>query len=248
MRLELDIGNTFVKWRLLNSKGAIQDRGRVETRGEVAAFISGSYFFLQVNELLVSSVSSLDLERAVCDLFEARHSPVSIFTAKAEKKLCGVEFVYKDVGCLGVDRCLAMVAAYNRCRHGVLVIDCGSAMTADLISATGRHIGGYIFPGFRLLKQSLLSGTSNVIVNAEVEQSFGLGKNTEECVENGVLMMMRSTLLGLMELAANNDVFDVLLTGGDGVKAKTLLGEKVEYDKDLVFKGLGMVSPYSLGE
>lgn len=248
MRLELDIGNTFVKWRLLDLSGEVKDRGRVETEGEVTAFFSNSYFFSQVNELLVSNVSSPDLERAVCELFEARPSPVSLFKAKAERSLCGVEFVYGDVGRLGVDRCLAMVAAYNRYQDGVLVVDCGSAMTADLILAAGSHIGGYIFPGFRLLKQSLLSGTSNIVVSVDVEPCFGLGESTEECVENGVQMMVRSTLLGLIELAASYDVFDVLLTGGDGMKAKALLGGKVEYDKDLVFKGLGMVSSYSLGE
>jgi len=161
--------------------------------------------------------------------------------------MCGVEFIYRDVERLGVDRCLAMVAAYDSFQQGVLVIDCGSAMTADLILPKGLHEGGYIFPGFRLLKQSLLSGTSKVIVNSDVERCFGFGRSTEECVDNGVHMMMRSTLLGLIKLAAGYGVFDVVLTGGDGLKAKVLIGEKVEYEKDLVFKGLGMVSPYSLG-
>ena len=155
-------------------------------------------------------------------------------------------FIYNDVGRLGVDRCLAMVAAYDRYQGGVLVIDCGSAMTADLILATGEHVGGYIFPGFSLLKQSLLSGTYKVIVSANVEQSYKLGTNTEECVDNGGHMMVRSTLYGLIELAAGYGVSNVLLTGGDGLKAKALIGGGCEYDKDLVFKGLGMVSPYSL--
>jgi len=247
MRLELDAGNTFVKWRLLGNNSVIQDRGMVETGEGVAAFFSSAYFYSQVKDLLISSVSHPEIERDVCDLFEARQLPVRIFKAKAEKKMCGVEFIYRDVERLGVDRCLAMVAAYDSFQQGVLVIDCGSAMTADLILPKGLHEGGYIFPGFRLLKQSLLSGTSKVIVNSDVERCFGFGRSTEECVDNGVHMMMRSTLLGLIKLAAGYGVFDVVLTGGDGLKAKVLIGEKVEYEKDLVFKGLGMVSPYSLG-
>ena len=246
MRLELDAGNTFVKWRLLGRNGVIQDRGMVETGEGVAAFFSSVYFFSQVNDLLISSVSHPEIERDICELFEGRQLPVRVFKAKSEKKMCGVEFIYTDVNRLGVDRSLAMVAAYDRYPGGVLVIDCGSAMTADLVLATGRHVGGYIFPGFSLLKQSLLSGTYKVIVKAEVEQNYKLGTNTEECVDNGGHMMMRSTLHGLIELAAGYDISDVLLTGGDGLKAKALIGEGCEYDKDLVFKGLGMVSPYSL--
>jgi type III pantothenate kinase len=247
VRLELDIGNTFAKWRLIAVCGAIKDRGMIKTGEGVIPFFSKVYFFDQVTELLVSNVSNSELEIAVCKLFETSSTPVRIFKAKAKGEMCGVEFIYKDIERLGVDRCLVMIAAYARYPNGVLVIDCGSAMTADLVSSTGKHKGGYIFPGFRLLKKSLLSGTCNVVVNNDVEPHFRLGENTEECVSNGTHMMIRSTLLSLIELAAGYEVYNVVLTGGDGLKAKVLLGEKVEYDEDLVFKGLGVMSSYSLG-
>ena len=246
MRLEIDAGNTFVKWRLLNKNGVIQDRGLIAKGEDAVAIFSSMCFFSQVKDLLIASVSSPDLARNVSSLFSARNSSLRVYQATAEKKMCGVEFIYKDVSRLGVDRCLAMVAAYDRFPSGVLVIDCGSAMTADLVLSAGRHVGGYIFPGFSLLKQSLLSGTYKVIVNAEVEQNYKLGTNTEECVDNGRHMMMRSTLHSLIELAVGYGISDVLLTGGDALKAKALIGEGCEYDKDLVFKGLGMVCPYSL--
>ena len=246
MRLEVDAGNTFVKWRVLNEYGVIQDRGLIG-KGEVVEEVFSSLSSLsQIKEVLIASVSNPELARSVSNIFSAQNASVRVYKAKTEKKMCGVEFIYTDVNRLGVDRSLAMVAAYDRYPGGVLVVDCGSAMTADLVLATGRHVGGYIFPGFSLLKQSLLSGTYKVIVKAEVEQNYKLGTNTEECVDNGGHMMMRSTLHGLIELAAGYDISDVLLTGGDGLKAKALIGEGCEYDKDLVFKGLGMVSPYSL--
>lgn len=246
MRLELDMGNTFVKWRLLESSELVRESGRVETASDFAAFFSNSAVFSEVNELFVSSVSRLDMEDTLCALFNARASCIKVYRAKAQKNMCGVEFVYKEMGRLGIDRCLAMIAAYARYQAGVLVIDCGSAITADLVLPSGKHVGGYIFPGFKLLERSLLSGTSNIIVNTRVEQDFDFGRNTEECVGYGVNMMARSTLLGVIELAATYDVFDVLLTGGDGLKAARLLGGRVEYDKDLVFKGLGMAGSCSL--
>jgi type III pantothenate kinase len=246
MRLEVDAGNTFVKWRLLNKDNVIMDRGMINNGEDAVAIFSSMYFFPQVKDLLIANVSSSDLARNMSRVFAAKNSLLRVYNAQAEKEMCGVEFIYQDVGRLGVDRCLAMVAAYDKFKGGVLVIDCGSAMTADIVLATGKHVGGYIFPGFRLLKQSLLSGTYKVIVNAEVEPSYKLGVNTEECVDNGSHMMIKSTLHGLIELAAGYDISDVLITGGDGLKAKALVGEGCGYDKDLVFKGLGMASSYSL--
>lgn len=248
MRLELDIGNTFVKWRLLGLKGAVCDRGKIPTNEEAPNFIKKSYFYSEITVVLVSCVSSSELEASVCQLFNSESSSVKVYKALATKIMCGVEFIYQDVSSLGVDRCLAMVAAYDKFPGGVMVVDCGSAMTADLILATGRHVGGYIFPGFSLLKRSLLSGTSKVITKKEVKPMLGLGDSTEACVDNGVQMMMHSTLHGLIRLAESYNVANVVLTGGDGLLAKSMLEDNVEYDEDLVFRGLGMVNLCASGQ
>lgn len=246
MRLELDMGNSFVKWRLLDDNKVLQDRGMLDTSSNVVVFFAESWFYSQITELLVSSVVSSELLKAVCSLF-ARQLPSSkIYKARSSKIMCGVEFIYEDAARLGVDRCLAMTAAYNLKRQGVLVIDCGSAITVDIVLPAGKHVGGYIFPGFNLLKRTLLKGTSNVIVNNDVHQSFDLGVNTEECVDNGAHMMIRSTLNAVVKLAEEYGVYDIMLTGGDGLKAKEFLGGRGVYDQDLVFKGLDLISSCSL--
>jgi type III pantothenate kinase len=71
---------------------------------------------------------------------------------------------------LGVDRWLAMLAAYNSLSEAVVVIDLGSAMTADGISKAGHHVGGYIAPGLRMMAQSLLARTD--LVRFDGEHSF----------------------------------------------------------------------------
>ena len=40
---------------------------------------------------------------------------------------------------------------------------------------------------------------------------------------------------------------NVVITGGDGERASSLLGVHADYEKDLVFKGLAMLSGYSKG-
>ena len=47
----------------------------------------------------------------------------------------------------------------------VLVVDAGSAITIDLIGPQGVHLGGYISPGLRLMREALWQGTAKVQVD-----------------------------------------------------------------------------------
>jgi type III pantothenate kinase len=245
VRLEVDAGNTLVKWRLIEAKNIVA-RGSVKSSEGVEVYFAGCEWRGRVLELLISCVAGSEIEISICRVFQLHNSTIRIFKARQQKVMCGVEFIYDDVSRLGVDRCLAMVAAYDKFRAGVLVIDCGSAITADLVAASGVHKGGYIFPGLGLLKGSLLAGTKNVVVANDVVNSYVLGTNTEECVDNGVHLMVRSVLFELDEIAASFDVSDILITGGDGAKAMSLLKVDAEYDKDLVFRGLAMLDEYAI--
>ena len=110
----------------------------------------------------------------------------------------GVHFAYEDISRLGVDRCLAMIGAYHLVGSGVLVIDCGSAITADLVNGSGEHIGGFILPGVRMLESSLLGGTAKVLVEHETVISTEWGVSTEECVEHGRAFLLKSLFASLL--------------------------------------------------
>ena len=242
MKLQLDAGNSYIKWRLMDAQNNLLQRGGKASGAEIISFFSGAEFLHKIRSLQITNVSNNELEHDICNLFEEKVPECRIFRACSKSNMSGVKFIYDDVTRLGVDRCLAMIAAYNKKNKGVLVVDCGSAMTADIVLDGGNHAGGYIFPGFSLLKRSLLGGTSRVLVEFDVAESYGLGKNTEECVGNGVRLMMKSTLQGLIEIARQYEVYDLVMTGGDGELALSLIDGEGEYDADLVFKGLNLAS------
>ena len=54
-----------------------------------------------------------------------------------------------------MDRWLAMVGAFQLRRNAMLVVDLGTAVTADLVDENGLHLGGYICPGLSLLRKSV---------------------------------------------------------------------------------------------
>ena len=60
---------------------------------------------------------------------------------------------------MGADRVIVDIAAINEYGKNVIVFDLGTALTMDLI-VNYQYVNGYIFPGLRLMKESLANGTS----------------------------------------------------------------------------------------
>ena len=156
--------------------------------------------------------------------------------AKSQVSQKGLSNSYEDVHKMGVDRWLAMLAAWNKAPdHAHIVIDAGTAITLDLIDEFGRHVGGYICPGFNLMKGSLLSGTKRVLAEDDWQLGRAPGSSTQGCVDHGVQDMVACWLEHHRALQPNAQVW---VTGGDGQRLVSLLAETVQFEADLVLDGL----------
>jgi len=244
MILELDCGNSSLKWRLVNSGFHPEDVGRLELNSEDTASFFCDKRFASVRQMILASVVESSAISEICAYFEQILGAGNVFIASSEKEMCGVKFNYPDVSRLGVDRCLAMVAAYQYYPGGVLVIDCGSAITADLVDMRGWHLGGYILPGFDILQSSLESGTSKIRIDSELSVSIDPGDSTVSCVGNGVNLMVVAALERIRLIAEEKGLKHFCVTGG-GVSHVSKLGLcQFDVKEDLVFKGLEMVCPF----
>ena len=106
---------------------------------------------------------------------------------------------YADPETLGVDRWLAVLAAYHRWRKAVLVIDLGTATTLDYVDESGQHLGGYIVPGTHLMQSALLKDTAAIDFGAPSQTLAGLvepGRSTAEAVTWGTLLAVTHLLEG----------------------------------------------------
>ena len=64
------------------------------------------------------------------------------------------------------------------------LIDCGTAVTVDLLRQDGQHLGGVIFPGAQLMRQALYQNTQRI--PAEESLFAGIaGQTTRDCVAGG---------------------------------------------------------------
>lgn len=235
MILDIDAGNTRIKWRIL-AEGKVLASGEQSTdsvqRGahlEISA--KGS-----PERIRLSSVAGSEVIETLQNQLTGQFN-VTVDLAQVSAEAAGVTCGYKDYRQLGVDRWLALVAAYNKYAKPVIVVDAGSAVTIDIVDGDGLHLGGYIVPGLRLMHRALWEGTDQIKVELKqgVELS-GPGASTDEAVDKGCVLM----LVAMIESMVERYQCLTVITGGDGQMLREQLSVDAEYFPDLVMDGLAV--------
>ncbi len=241
MILEFDLGNTAAKWRLLRESSVVA-QGRVN---ELAAL--DIRLDEPVTAVRVASVRGEERERELTR-WCAESLGVEPTFARSSSFCAGVSNAYKEPERLGVDRWLAVIAAFHRHPEGALVVDAGTALTIDLVDARGEHLGGYILPGLNLMQQSLRQDTARIRYTETRAPELEPGKSTAEAVANGAALAAAASVAAARVQARERlgGNCAALLTGGDAPLLMRLLGEKADdfaYSPDLVLDGLVLACP-----
>lgn len=238
MILEFDVGNTRTKWRLLNDN-TVLNQGSFLGR-DIESFSQLPVFPQNPDRVRIASVAQQQFQNELSDWCASRYGRDAEF-AQTSASCAGVTNSYSEPARLGVDRWLAMLAAYNLAKNACCVIDCGSAITVDVLAADGCHQGGFIVPGLKMQESVLLNNTGRVRFDAMESRTFctELGKNTLEAVQHGIVSMVVAWLDVQLKQAPI-----VFLTGGDAeFLAQGLRGEDVSIQADIVMQGLKFALP-----
>jgi type III pantothenate kinase len=131
---------------------------------------------------------------------------------------------------VGVDRLLDAVAANSRRTEGTpaVVIDAGSAITVDLLDASGAFTGGAILPGMRLMAKALHDYTALLPLLPPPEQRPAVpGKDTPSAMEVGIFWAAAGGVLAVLAEYRSfcRSKIEVFLTGGDGTRLQTVIPE-----------------------
>ena len=251
MILLFDMGNTSCKWQLI-AADAVLAEGRdfdvdcmpIDSFVSALNSIEGMYGNTceRVSRILVSSVASDDRNQRLCDYLH----PVFIVEPEfvgVQKFFAGVEAAYDDLPSLGVDRWLAVIAAYNEFKSPCVIVDAGTAITIDVVAADGQHLGGMIAPGLKLISDALCSRTAKVRFGSVIySPDSELGRSTHDCVALGVSMMVEGFVAqALKRLRAESSI--VIWSGGDGKKILNTYPSDLDdvchyFRGSLVFDGL----------
>lgn len=235
--LDLDVGNTRIKWRCGEKSGAL-----LHSDDWSRAFDG----FLEIpNRVRIGNVAGNEIAEQLTNWLHAQWAVVPEFAAtshSASGVICG----YPQPAQLGVDRWLAILASYHKvclkAASDVVVVSAGSAVTVDLLRASGNHLGGYIVPGLEMQRRSLFTGTSAVKVNTQWQlPTIGIGSDTVSAVTNGCLKMV-AALIDVSRSQLGAEV-PVVLCGGDALYLRPHLEGAVYLEAELVLDGLSVLMP-----
>ncbi|PZW93869.1 type III pantothenate kinase [Pseudomonas sp. 478] len=249
MILELDCGNSFIKWRVLDA-----DVRRVVGEGVVDSDLALLESLKALKGLALKfcrlvSVRTAEETSALISLLTEAFG-VSVVCAAPSREMSGVRNGYEEFERLGLDRWLAMLGGFHLASGACLVLDFGTAVTADFISRNGEHLGGFICPGMPLMRNQLRTHTRRIrygdLAAERALESLVPGRTTVEAVERGCSLMLRGFVLTQLELARSywGEDFVVFLTGGDADLVSGIVPE-ARVVPDLVFVGLAMACPLS---
>jgi type III pantothenate kinase len=123
------------------------------------------------------------------------------------------------------------------------VVDCGTAVTVDALSADGEFLGGAVFPGLRLLRDSLVQGTAGIPAT-EGDATDCLARSTADGVAAGTLFGLAGAVERLIDEYRRTlgETTRVFLTGGDAPALAARLRAAHTPVPDLVLKGLARIA------
>ena len=150
---------------------------------------------------------------------------------------------YKTPETLGPDRLAAVAEAYaQQPERDLLVIDAGTAITYDVLTADGTYHGGQISPGITMRFKALHHFTGKLpLVDREGERT-PIGNTTETAIREGVLQGVNKEIEGYIhEYTTKYPRLFVFLTGGDAFLLDNSVKSRTFADNLLVTKGLNRI-------
>jgi type III pantothenate kinase len=235
--LLIDVGNGRTKLGLSTSEHLVDRRDLPSvgvTPEAVRETVSGWQFRRAVIASVVPAVVPVWRE-VFPDLLELRHdTPMGI----------GVR--YPQPESIGQDRLANAVALAHLYGAPGIVIDFGTAVTFDILSADRHYIGGVIAPGLRLMTDYLHERTALLPQVELCEPDSAIGKSTVGAIQAGAAIGYRGMVQGILEalkkeMPAGLQVH-VVATGGDAGWIMSGMKESIPVDPDLTLHGLRIVA------
>jgi len=151
---------------------------------------------------------------------------------------------------VGIDRLVDAVAV-NRLRDAnrpAVIVDVGTAITVDLVSADGAFLGGAILPGIQMAARALHHFTDLLPLVDCSELAApppALGDATESAMKSGLFWGAVGAIRQLIEqlcATASGAPPQVFLTGGAGLAVVELLGHETRHVPNLTLSGIAQVA------
>ena len=255
MLLAIDVRNTHTVVGLISGSGdhaKVVHNWRIRTESEVTA----DELALTIEGLIgddseqLTGVTGLSTVPSV--LHEVRvmldqywHSVPAVLIEPGIRT--GIPLLVDNPKEVGADRIVNCLAAYAKYSSAAIVVDFGSSICVDVVSAKGEFLGGAIAPGVQVSSDAA-AARSAALRRVELTRPRSVvGKNTVECMQSGAVFGLAGLVDGLVSRVRRDvDGFGgadvaVVATGHTAPMLLPDLQTVDHYDKHLTLDGLRLV-------
>ncbi len=155
----------------------------------------------------------------------------------------GMPILYENPREVGADRVVNAIAAYERWRCGLVVVDFGTATTFDAVSARGEYLGGAICPGIAISMEALFRSASKLPRVEFAKPPAVVGRNTVASMQSGLVYGYVGLVDGICARMAEELGFQpkIVATGGLAPLIAGVSRTITEVDEHLTLEGLRLI-------
>jgi type III pantothenate kinase len=176
-------------WRMRTDPRMTADELEVAVRGLLGPYAP------QVSAIAaLSTVPSLLRELRL--LLDRRTDLPSVIVGPGVRT--GVPLLVDNPREVGADRVVNTLAAHRLCGTACVVVDFGTSTNIDVVSERGEFLGGALAPGIEISMEALAQRAAALRTVELVRPRSVIGKNTEECLQSGVLYGFAGQVDGLV--------------------------------------------------
>jgi type III pantothenate kinase len=232
--LAIDAGNSRVKWGV-HEDGSWRVQGWVATARP--ARLAREWGRLDTPEAVVATnVAGERVARSIATA--ARRLGRSARFVRSAANQCGVRNSYDHPAQLGADRWAALIGARHLHRGPCVVVNVGTTMTVDALTADGVFLGGMIVAGADLMRGALARNTAQLRRRSGKFKFFPA--RTADAIESGAVNALAGAverMLRFMREAGQEEPL-AMLSGGAARLVAAHLNGAVEVMDNLVLEGL----------
>jgi len=249
MLLAVDVGNTSISAGVF-ANDILISKIRIKTKIKQDV----EYYFKRLNNFLIESnlkkdeitgfiISSVvpDVTKLFVRLSKEHFNIVPLVVDYKTKT--GLKITYAAPSQVGSDRIVNAVAAYNLYGAPAIVVDCGTAITFDLVSKEREYLGGIICPGIGMSINALYRDTALLPKVELLKPTSIIGKNTTQSIQIGIVYGFSSMIDGIVKRLKKEFPTPpkVIATGGWSSLISQYSKSIQKTDLDLTLQGLRLI-------
>lgn len=248
MLLAIDIGNSNISVGLFDEKRELKFLSSIDTDARKTSDQ------ICIDLMNIFALYHYDIKDVTGAIFSSVVPPINFMMEKALTRLLGKAPMMVGPGVktglnirmevhnqLGADLVAAAVAALEKYPAPIIMIDMGTATTISYISAQRCYEGGVMFPGVYLSLDALSEHTAQLPDISLQHPKNLIGKNTEDCMRNGIVYGTAGMLDGIIDRIRGmipDQKPTIIATGTPAPVIARYCRHQVQYDKNLLMDGL----------